>query len=74
MLPYPTSGNESYCEHITTDNGAHEIEEVSYCSMLRIFLCISQSTVQVNEKSCRLRIGTYRDGVKRKGYKIGMGL
>ena len=24
------------------------------------------------EKSCRLRIATYRDGVKRKGDKIGM--
>ena len=38
---------------------------------------ISQSTVvlciQVNEKSCRLTIGAYRDGVKRKGDKIGMG-
>ena len=39
---------------------------------------LSQSTVvlciQVNEKSCRLRMGAYRDGVKRKGDKIGMGL
>ena len=30
--------------------------------------------LQVNEKSCRLRMGTYRDGVKRKGDKIGMGI
>ena len=30
--------------------------------------------LQVNEKSCRLRMATYRDGVKRKGDKIGMGL
>ena len=30
--------------------------------------------LQVNEKSCRLRMGAYRDGVKRKGDKIGMGL
>ena len=30
--------------------------------------------LQVNEKSCRLRMGTYRDGVKRKRDKIGMGL
>ena len=30
--------------------------------------------VQVNEKSCRLRTGAYRNGVKRKGDKIGMGL
>ena len=30
--------------------------------------------VQVNEKSCRLRMATYRDGVKRKGDKIGMGV
>ena len=30
--------------------------------------------LQVNEKSCRLRMGTYRDGVKWKGDKIGMGL
>ena len=29
---------------------------------------------QVNEKSCRLRMGAYRDGVKRKGGKIGMGV
>ena len=29
---------------------------------------------QVNEISCRLRMGTYRDGGKRKGDKIGMGL
>ena len=39
---------------------------------------LSQSTVvlyiQVNEKSCRLRMGAYRDGVKRKGDKIGMRL
>ena len=34
---------------------------------------LSQST-QVNEKSCRLKMGAYRDGVKRKGDKIGMGL
>ena len=42
------------------------------------WMAISQSTVvlciQVNEKSCRLRMGAYRDGVKRKGDKIGMGL
>ena len=30
--------------------------------------------VQVNEKSCRLRMGAYRDGVKSKGDKIGMGV
>ena len=30
--------------------------------------------LQVNEKSCRLRMGAYRDGVKRKGDKIGMGI
>ena len=30
--------------------------------------------VQVNEKSCRFRMGAYRDGVKRKRDKIGMGL
>ena len=39
---------------------------------------LPQSTVvlciQVNEKSCRLRMATYRDGVKRKGDKIGMGV
>ena len=29
---------------------------------------------QVNEKSCRLRMATYRDGLKRKGGNIGMGL
>ena len=26
------------------------------------------------KKSCRLKMATYRDGVKRKGDKIGMGL
>ena len=30
--------------------------------------------IQVNEKSCRLRIGAYRDGVRRKRDKIGMGI
>ena len=30
--------------------------------------------LQVNKKSCRLRMGAYRDGVKRKGDKIGMGV
>ena len=30
--------------------------------------------VQVNKKSCRLRMGAYRDGVKSKGDKIGMGV
>ena len=30
--------------------------------------------IQVNEKSCRLRMGAYWDGVKRKRDKIGMGL
>ena len=31
-------------------------------------------SVQVNEKSFRWRMATYRDGVKRKGDKIGMGV
>ena len=43
-----------------------------------LVVLVSQSTVvlciQVNEKSCRLRMGAYRDGVKRKGDKIGMGV
>ena len=30
--------------------------------------------LQVNEKSCRLRMTTYRDGIKRKGDKIWMGV
>ena len=30
--------------------------------------------LQVNEKSCRLRMSAYRDGVRRKRDKIGMGL
>ena len=30
--------------------------------------------LQVNEKFCRLRMGAKRDGVKRKGDKIGMGI
>ena len=28
----------------------------------------------LNDKSCRLRMGVYRDGLKRKGEKIEMGL
>ena len=36
--------------------------------------CYDSVIKQVNEKSCRLRIGAYRDGVKRKGDKIGMGV
>ena len=39
--------------------------------MAKVFPIID---VQVNEKSCRLRMGTYRDGVKRRGDKIGMGV
>ena len=39
-------------------------------SLLHVGMHISQ----VNEKSCRLRMGAYRDGVKRKGDKIGMGV
>ena len=35
---------------------------------------IAPYVTQVNEKSCRFRMGAYRDGVKRKGDKIGMGL
>ena len=35
---------------------------------------LSLFLLQVNEKSCRLRMGAYRDGVKRKGDKIGMGV
>ena len=39
------------------------------------FLCFYTSCcIQVNEKSCRFRMGAYRDGVKRKRDKIGMGL
>ena len=37
-------------------------------------MAIKVIILQVNEKSCRLRMGAYRDGVKRKGDKIGMGL
>ena len=42
----------------------------SSASQVHIILII----LQVNEKSSRLRMVTYRDGVKRKGDKIGMGL
>ena len=42
-------------------------------SMCVYVQCMYIST-QVNKKSCRLRMATYRDGVKRKGDKIGMGL
>ena len=38
------------------------------------FCRVSLNLKQVNEKSCRLRMGSYRDGVKKKGDKIGMGL
>ena len=41
-----------------------------YTLQFRGFLLIGQ----VNEKSCRLRMATYRDGVKRKRDKIGMGV
>ena len=34
----------------------------------------SSALYKVNEKSCRLRMGAYRDRVKRKGDKIVMGL
>ena len=37
-------------------------------------MAIKVIILQVNEKSCRLRMGACRDGVKRKGDKIGMGL
>ena len=39
--------------------------------------CIQRTTVlcdKVNEKSCRYRMATYRDGVRRKGDKFGMGV
>ena len=49
-----------------------------FTTHVQLILHISQSMVvlciQVNEKSCRLRMGAYRDGVKRKRDKIGMGL
>ena len=32
----------------------------------------SSALYKIIEKSCRLRMGAYRDGVKRKGDKIGM--
>ena len=40
-----------------------------YKSQSTLVLCI-----QVNEKSCRLRMATYWDGVKIKGDEIGMEL
>ena len=36
--------------------------------------CLHCMYIQVNEKSCRLRMATYRDAVKSKGDKIGMGV
>ena len=44
--------------------------------MLHLSLIISHGSIyiQVNEKSCRLRMGAYRDRVKMKGDKIVMGL
>ena len=41
----------------------------SYYKVLLYFVVL-----KVNENSCRLRMGTYRDGVKRNGDKIGMGI
>ena len=38
------------------------------------FALCSSCFIQVNEKSYILRMGAYRDGVKRKGDKIGMGV
>ena len=43
--------------------------------MVLPYVGINESRIlQVNEKSCRLRMGAYRDRVKRKGDKIVMGL
>ena len=42
--------------------------------LVTAFHCPGSLLQQVNEKSCRLRMATYRDGVKRKGDKIGMGV
>ena len=42
-----------------------------YTSVESIFDTLN---IQVNEKFGRLRMGAYRDGVKRKGDKIGMGI
>ena len=41
---------------------------------LYIYYIIYILYIQVNKKSCRLRMATNRDGIKRKGNKIGMGL
>ena len=39
-----------------------------YIGMAKVLPIID---VQVNEKSCRLRMGAYRDGVKRKETRLG---
>ena len=49
------------------------LSQANLLLMLAI-VCSVLCNIQVNEKSCRLRMGAYRDGVKRKGDKIGMGV
>ena len=61
---------------------------IAYCTRyvisinlpLSMWICVGTlytictTNIKVNEKSCRLRMATYRDDVKRKGDKIGMGV
>ena len=42
--------------------------------MISLIVDGNDKELQVNKKSCRLRMGAYRDSVKRKGDKIGMGV
>ena len=70
------------CQHYTTQcsstkNALHNgysngkiCGGMPMCKILQLLLLV----IQVNEKYFRLRMGTNRDGVKRKGDKIGMGL
>ena len=60
----------------TTIQWIHIFHPANIKETLKSLNCIPSDTnsLQVNEKSCRLRMGAYRDRVKRKGDKIVMGL
>ena len=44
------------------------------CHITQYTFTRETQNIRVNEKSYRLRMGAYRDGVKMKGDMIGMGL
>ena len=54
---------------LAPDDAEAQCEHVSHVQTRK-----HANSKQVNEKFCRLRMGAYRDGVKRKRDKIEMGL